>query len=419
MRRRTAVILILATVAMMVVPLATQAATAPREKEAGPGDAAVAFANALALDNLQRAWQLLSTKSREETDAVEWQTAFEKRQPVMKPPATTVLRALVTAPEAPIISDVLVRPEESYLEVKGTVQITQQIVVVKEATGWRVDLAATDALNSKQAGELFLEAVRQEALSSQTRASRVPAGIPLLQAMLAPQAREYKVLQADGDQHRATVVVGADLPVNLVLRAQRSGPGWTVDFSRPLAQVDLSSPEPLKEAAAAANRQACEEQLRQISSAIQLYATRSDDMLPDPSRWLDQIATYLPQPARLHCPSDSGSGVSYAMNSNLAGKRRREVANPSAVPLIYESTLHTRNANDTGQSWPESARHVGGDLVLYLDGTVRLTAGKPSFLAPQAPPGAADQTQRQLPPPSGAPRPVRPRPARPGAPPGR
>jgi hypothetical protein len=400
---------------MTLAPLAAQAAASPGE--GGPGDTAVAYANALALNNTQRAWQLLSTKSRNETDVVQWQTAYEQRQPVMKPPATTVLRALAGAAEAPVVTDVLVNPGEAFLEVKGTVQVTQHVMVVKESGVWRVDLMATDSLNSKEAGQLFLEAVRDEALSGQARASRPPAGIPLLRAMMAPQAKNYRVLQVDGDQNQADVVVTADLPVNLVLRASRSGPGWTVDFSRPLAQVDLSAAEPLKEAAAQATRQACEEQLRQISSAIQLYAAASDDMLPDPSRWLDQIAMYLPQPAKLHCPGDPKGGVSYAMNRNLAGKRRRDIANPAMVPLVHESTLHARNAADTGQSWPGSAWHVGGNLVLYLDGSVRLTAAKPSFDAPKAPPGSASSLPaRPTPQQGGGPGPIRPqRPPRPGA----
>jgi len=422
MHRKAVIFLIACALAISLVPVAAQAAASPGEAAAGPGDAAVAYANALALGNTQRAWQLLSTKSRESTDAAQWQTSFEQRQPALKPPATTVLRALATAPEAPSITEVLVKSGEAYLEVKGNVQVTQHVVVVKEAGGWRVDIAATDAMNSKEAGQLFLDAVRDDALSGQSRGGRAPsAGLPLLRAMLAPQAKDYRVLRVDGDQTRADVVVAAEVPANLVLRATRSGPGWAVDFSRPLAQVDLSSPEPLKEAAAQANRQACEEQLRQLSSAIQLYAASSDDMLPDPARWLDQIAMYLPQPARLHCPADAKPGVSYAMNRNLAGKRRREVANPTMVPLLFESGLHARNAADTGQSWPDPAWHPGGVLVLYLDGSVRLTAAKPSFEAPKAPPGTVTNlptpTTRPAPP-GGAPGPMRPqRPPRPGGPP--
>jgi len=420
MHRKAVILLIACALAITLVPVAAQAATSPGEA-AGPGDAAVAYANALALGNTQRAWQLLSTKSREATDAAQWQTSFEQRQPALKPPATTVLRALATAPEAPSITEVLVKPGEAYLEVKGNVEVTQHVVVVKEAGGWRVDIAATDELNSKEAGQIFLDAVREDALAGQSRAGRAPSGgLPLLRAMMSPQAKDYHVLRVDGDQTRADVVVAAEVPANLVLRATRSGPGWAVDFSRPLAQIDLSSPEPLKEAAAQANRQACEEQLRQLSSALQLYATSSDDMLPDPARWLDQIAMYLPQPPHLHCPADPKAGVSYAMNRNLAGKRRREIADPKMVPLLFESGLHARNAADTGQSWPDPAWHAGGVLVLYLDGSVRLTAARPSFEAPKAPPGAATSlpTPTRPTPPGGAAGPMRPqRPPRPGGPP--
>ncbi len=67
------------------------------------------------------------------------------------------------------------------------------------------------------------------------------------------------------------------------------------------------------------------------------------------------------------------------MNRNLAGKRRSQVADPSSTPLLFESALHTANPSDTGESWPEPALHGDGNLVLYVDGSVRAVKRKPSF----------------------------------------
>jgi len=358
--------------------------------QAASGEAAVAYANALALGNAHRGWELLSAASKQGMEETQWQRVVEARPAAMKAQPMSILRAIVMAPEAPVVSDVLTREGDSYMEVKSNVQITQRVVVVKEGTGWRVDLAASDKLNARDAGEIFLAAVRDDALGSQNRAARAPASaLPLLRAVFAPQAKDFKVVRVEGDQTRADVVVGAEVPVSLVVRASRSGAGWVVDFTRPLStDVDMASPHPLQDAVEASVKSACQEQMRQLASAIQMYAASSDDMLPDPKRWLDQVSPFLPQPARLHCPSDPKSGISYAMNSNLAGKRRRDVGNQGQVPLLFESTLHVANASDAGQSWPTTAWHDGGPMVLYLDGQVKQAPTKPSFEAPKAIPGA-------------------------------
>jgi prepilin-type processing-associated H-X9-DG protein len=119
-----------------------------------------------------------------------------------------------------------------------------------------------------------------------------------------------------------------------------------------------------------------------------MYAAASDDLFPDPDRWLDQIRPYISPSLDLHCPADPYAGISYAMNRNLAGKRRREVANQNGTPLLVESILHTANPADTGESWAEPPRHPGGNLVLFVDGSVRLLRKKIAFDVTEAPPGA-------------------------------
>ena len=152
---------------------------------------------------------------------------------------------------------------------------------------------------------------------------------------------------------------------------------------------DLLSPDPLREAASQGERQACEAQLRQLAQALETYCAKSDDRLPDPARWYDQIVPYLPPGTTLHCSTDPVAGVSYAMNKNLAGKRRREIANPSSVVIFYESTSHSRNAADTGQSWATPTRHLPGNSVMFLDGSIKSLATPPSFEVKKATPGSA------------------------------
>lgn len=350
--------------------------------------AAVSYANALVAGNLKQAWDLLSSGSQAGISAVQWQETFERRAPARKPPVQALLRALASSPIPPTVGEVAITEGEALVEVRASVPVTQKLVLVKEEAGWKVDIKESDRLNSRQAARDFLDAVKEEAetsTSGPTARLGPQIGMATLRALLASEARNHRLTSAEVTGDRAEVVLTAEVPVNLVLRATRTGPGWMVDFSRPLVPVDMASPAPLEEAIALDARTRCEEQLRQIARAIQMYAASSDDMLPDPERWVDQIRPYLPQPDPLHCPNDKVAGLSYAMNKNLAGKKLHQIANPSLTVLVYESILHQPNANDTGQGWPREPRHMGGNLVAFCDGSVRPVAAKVPFEVKEGP----------------------------------
>ena len=385
------VLCVLITCALAIALLTTQLWPAPLPAASIPpeiANAARTYANALAAEDLKTSWGLLSSESRTQITAVEWENAFTRRPSVPKPPPTTLLRALATSPTPPSVVEVLTRAEEALVHVAGSVQITQQIVLVREPAGWRVDLAASDQLNSREAGRIFIDAIREESTAAASPRPGTPSGGPsLLRALFAPQAKDYRVLEADVERDRAQVTVVAEIPVSLVLRAFRIGPGWTVDLSKPMLTIDATSPDPLKKAVAAADKTNCEDQLRRLAKAIQMYAAGSDDMFPDAERWLDQVRAYLPQPPGVHCPADTVEGVSYAMNRDLAGKQRREIGKQDTTPLLFESSLHTDNPADAGESWADPARHPGGNLVLFVDGSIRAASKKPSFAVVKATPG--------------------------------
>jgi prepilin-type processing-associated H-X9-DG protein len=405
MSKKVVSMLLVCALALAAAPLwAAQTAAAAGGAAADAGEAAVAYSNALALANTSRAWNLLSAGSRQGLTEAQWQGSFERRQAAARPSANSILPALASSGQPPVVAGVLVHGEESLVSVTGSVQVTQTVVLVKEAAGWRVDLTATDQVNAQEAARSFLDAVREQMNAGAPQARRAAeSSLAALRLLLRPEARNFRVLRTEGAGDRLTVTVGTDLPVHLVLRENRSGAGWTVDLTRPLAPVDILSPDPLKEAVAAGERQACEDQLRQVASGIRMYASSSDDMLPDPKRWQTQIAPLLPQPSTLHCPADPTAGVSYAFNSNLAGKRNRDIGDPSQVPMVFESSAHKPNAADAGASWPATAWHSGGVMVLYADGSVRLTPAKPSFAVPPAPPGGAPRPGVRMPPRPGAP----------------
>ena len=195
--------------------------------------------------------------------------------------------------------------------------------------------------------------------------------------------------------------------MNLVLRAVRAGPGWTIDLTRPIVNIDPTTPNALDAATDEAAKTACQDQLRRIATAFQMYAAASEDILPMANEWADRIRPFLPPGTSLHCNSGTGEGIAYAMNSNLAGKKLRQVDNPSSTPLLYESTLGSANPAGVGEGWPSPTVHAVGNMVLYADGSVRPALGKPSFAVTQAEPGARGAVPVRPIRPSPRPRPMR------------
>jgi hypothetical protein len=350
----------------------------PRDIAGVAGD----FANALAGGKAAQAWDLLSSESRSKLTASQWEQAFAQTSVTRRPPPAALVRVLATEATSAELGQVLARPTESLIELKASIDITRQLVLVREPAGWRVDLAASDQLNARHAAEVFLDAIREDAAAGprpvRTAAS---ASLPLLRTMLAPEASNYRAVRAELEGDRANVTLQASIPVNLVLRAVRVGPGWTIDLSRPVLPLDTTVPDPLQAAADLDNKNACEAQLRQLAAAVRMYAAASDNMLPDPDRWLEQVRPYLPASPSLHCPSDPNAGTSYAMNHGLAGRRTTDIPNRSRTVLLFESSLRGPNPSDNGESWATPVRHPGGNLVAYLDGSVRAVSRKPSFVA--------------------------------------
>ncbi len=349
----------------------SQASAAPASPQIGSAeDAAAAFANAMAGGQKKAAYDLLSASSRAAVSLAEWEQSLDQKRPAMrKPPANAIIRAMATSEPAAKISNVVVHAGEALVEVSGNVEIAESVVLVKDASGWAVDLQATDEANGRQAASDFLEALRAETELSRVRQVQ-EASMPLLRALLANEAKDFKVTSAKTEGNRAEVTVTARVPVNLVLRATRTGPGWTVDLARPTVPVDISSQDPMKQAIAMADQSACEEQIQRLVRGIQMYANTSGGMLPNPDKWIQQIKPFLLQGTTFHCPNDPQAGVSYAMNRNLAGKRMNQIANPNLTVLIYESALHGDNPADLGASWPKPPRHAEGNLVAFADGSV-------------------------------------------------
>ncbi len=383
---------------------ATSSETAPKEVAA----VALDYTQALVRGDMRTSWNLLSAASRAANDIAHWEASFATGAASRPPAPNAILKALATANPPATANKTLVLGSEALIEVKGSVEIGRTVVLVKEGNRWLVDLAASDEVNSQEAAQTFLEAIADDAGVSAQRPVRTPqTSLPMLRTLLAPEAKDYRVSQTEMRGDRAYVTVVADLPVTLVLRAKRQGPGWQVDLARPLVTTNPTSADPLNEAVGSIKQSDCQDQLRRLGQAIQMYSSLSEDLLPDPDRWIEQIRPYLSGPPALHCPADATEGVSYAMNRNLAGKKRSEIGNPAMTPLLYESSLHTANPADRGESWQTPTRHADGNMVLYVDGSVRPSEQPPSFTPTAFQPAGARGTISPR-------RPITPRPSRPG-----
>jgi prepilin-type processing-associated H-X9-DG protein len=391
-----------AVLTVCLVALATAAASALAESL--PADAvppeiaepALSYANALAAGDPAEAWNLLSAESRSRMTAAAWEESFGAPEERRKPPAKMVINALAQAETWATDGDVLVRDGEALVAVKGPIRITQQLVMVRDDNEWRVDLAASDEINTRGAAQIFIDMLRAEPGAAGNlrggKSQPMRGNMSLLQLFFAEYAKEYQIAGAEVNADRARITMVANIPVSAVVRAKRIGPGWMVDMAQPLLYTEPTAPDPLAEAVGAEHAAACQEQLANLFLAFNMYLAASDNMFPDPDRWLDQIRPYLPLTAELHCPADPDDGISYAMNRNLGGKQRSNITNHGITPLLFESALHTPNAADTGQSWVTPSRHPGGNHVLFVDSSVRARERKPFFKVTKGKPSPSRAT---------------------------
>jgi len=91
--------------------------------------------------------------------------------------------------------------------------------------------------------------------------------------------------------------------------------------------------------------------LKAISLAMVKYEQNHDAHLPDANHWMDQITPFLTDQSVLWDPfQPDGHRYGYAFNRNCSGQSASAFNYPSRTVAIFDSTLGTRNASDTGAS---------------------------------------------------------------------
>ena len=123
----------------------------------------------------------------------------------------------------------------------------------------------------------------------------------------------------------------------------------------------------------------CMRRIGESSRAMAMYAVDSDDSLPPATAWMDKLQPFVRSGRAFRCPAVRMQGFNaygYAMNVALSSNKRSAVADPSAKPLLFDSTLLTKNAASGIETLPQSGRHNGGNNVAYADGHMsRFAAG--------------------------------------------
>ncbi len=116
-----------------------------------------------------------------------------------------------------------------------------------------------------------------------------------------------------------------------------------------------------------ARQTTCTSQVRQLATAIQMYAQDNNGVYPPADHWVQAIDTYVGNSKMYHCPSDANtddSHVSYAYNAMLSGKHQSMIPHPEDTVTVFDA--------DNGQP---SARHTGV-IVGFADGHAKFVPGK-------------------------------------------
>jgi hypothetical protein len=124
----------------------------------------------------------------------------------------------------------------------------------------------------------------------------------------------------------------------------------------------------------------CLGHLNQQVRSLNLYCGDFDERLPPvQSGWMDAAQPYFKNPDIFECPAvrvfGKKHGFGYAANVHILGKKTSDVANREAMPLTFDSTILTENAESGLETLPFPGRHGRShvsdfNLIAYLDGHV-------------------------------------------------
>ncbi len=152
--------------------------------------------------------------------------------------------------------------------------------------------------------------------------------------------------------------------------------GWKIDLAATLDELRL--PVLLKREAE--RRNDCLSNVKNLNTALLIYAAEHDQHLPPADRWMDELARYGAVMADLlRCPGAPDLEYGYAFNANLSGVNLDDIDNPAEIVLIFDSNLGTRNAAGGPEAVADPPRHNDGNNYGFADGHSEWSAEIPNF----------------------------------------
>jgi len=113
-------------------------------------------------------------------------------------------------------------------------------------------------------------------------------------------------------------------------------------------------------------REACRDNVRALTRAMDDYLADNDQTYPPADRWCDALLPYLPDRAAFICPSARNRQCGYAFSQALSGRKTDTIADPRWTIMLFESDRGW-NAAGGPELLPEEARHITGDTYGFAD----------------------------------------------------
>lgn len=113
--------------------------------------------------------------------------------------------------------------------------------------------------------------------------------------------------------------------------------------------------------------------MSKIALATLMYSNDYDDVLPLTGQWMDKLLPYAKNDDLFHSPAifmKNSAEYGYAFNSTLAGGLATNIVSPSTTPMIFDSTVLSRNATASISTLPTPPRYGKQNTISYVDGHV-------------------------------------------------
>ncbi|MHB1455960.1 MAG: hypothetical protein ACYC0V_03490 [Armatimonadota bacterium] len=111
----------------------------------------------------------------------------------------------------------------------------------------------------------------------------------------------------------------------------------------------------------------CLSRVKQLGTAIQMYAAENDGMAPLGANWQEALFPYIKSKTMLICPEAKTEDRCYALNFHVQGRNIWVIDPPQNAVMVFESIPGT-NQCGSRQLLPSPPRHPEGHSIAFMDG---------------------------------------------------